>query len=70
MAWMPSTEVRNKLNELDQTELEVRLTEKLLLLPALRAFAPHKLCQVGKLVFPVNFLVTPSHRLQESNKHF
>ena len=70
MVWMPCTEVRNKLNELDQTELEVRLTEQLLLLPALRPSAPHKLCQVGKLVFPVNFLVTPSHRLQESNKHF
>ena len=32
MVWLPSAEVRQKLDELDQTELEVSRTDNLLLL--------------------------------------
>ena len=35
MDWLPSAEVRQKLNELDQAELEVSLTED----PTLRKFS-------------------------------
>ena len=58
MVWLPSAEVRQKLNELDQAELEVSLTEDLLLSGVLSSSALDKLSEVRELVFLVNFLAS------------
>ena len=70
MVWLAGTEVRQELNELDQTELEVPLTDELLLPVSLGSPGLHQVRQVRQLIFLVNFLVGSSHRLQGGSQTF